>query len=154
MKACRRNVRFRFERHSSTTAASDAGAAGSHPRLRACRCRSTRNLTDEQLDAIRESGGIVGFNFSVCAMRPDGRLGEDTSLDTVVSHLSYLVDRLGEDHVALGSDFDGAVMPGSIRDASCLPNLVHSPRAHGFNDATINKITFDNWMRVFRRSWH
>jgi len=117
-------------------------------------CRSTRNLTDRQLDAIRESGGIVGFNFSVCDVRPDGRLDEDTSLDTVVPHLSYLVDRLGEDHVALGSDFDGAVMPGPIRDASCLPKLIHSLRAHGFNDATINKITFDNWMRVFRRSWH
>jgi membrane dipeptidase len=117
-------------------------------------CRSTRNLTDRQLDAIRESGGIVGFNFSVCDVRPDGQLDENTALDTIVEHLSYMVDRLGEDHVALGSDFDGAVMPRPIKDASCLPNLIHSLRTHGFNDATISKITFDNWMRVFRLSWH
>jgi membrane dipeptidase len=117
-------------------------------------CRSTRNLTDRQLDAIRESGGIVGFNFSVCDIRPDGHLDENTSLDTIVQHLSYMMDRLSEDHVALGSDFDGAVMPRPIRDASCLPNLIQALRANGFNDTTINKITFDNWMRVFRLTWH
>jgi membrane dipeptidase len=116
-------------------------------------CRSTRNLTDRQLDAIRESDGIVGFNFSVCDVRPDARLDENTPIDTVVQHLIYLVDRLGEDHVGLGSDFDGAVMPRPIRDASCFPNLIHSLREHGFNQRTLRKIAFDNWMRVFRLSW-
>jgi membrane dipeptidase len=117
-------------------------------------CRSTRNLTDRQLDAIRESGGIVGFNFSVCDVRPDAHLDEDTPIDTVVEHLIYLVDRLGEDHVGLGSDFDGAVMPRPVRDASCFPNLIHSLRDHGFNEDTVRKIAFDNWMRVFRLTWH
>jgi membrane dipeptidase len=116
-------------------------------------CRSTRNLTDRQLDAIRESGGVVGFNFSVSDVRPDAHLDPNTPIDTVVAHISYLVERMGEDHVALGSDFDGAVMPLPIRDASHLPNLIHSLRAHGFDDATLGKIAFDNWMRVFRRSW-
>jgi membrane dipeptidase len=117
-------------------------------------CRSTRNLTDRQLDAIRASGGIVGFNLSVCDVRPDAHLDENTPMDTLVQHFSYLVDRLGEDHVALGSDFDGAVMPRPVRDASCFPNLINSLRAHGFNDDTISKIAFNNWMRVFRLSWH
>lgn len=116
-------------------------------------CPSTRNLTDSQLSAIRESGGIVGFNFSVCDVRPDANLDEDTPIDTVVQHLSYLVDRLGEDHIALGSDFDGAVMPRPVRDASRLPNLIQSLRSHGFNDATISKIAFKNWMRVFHLTW-
>jgi hypothetical protein len=52
------------------------------------------------------------------------------------------------------SDFDGEVMPCPVKDASRLPNLIHSLCAHGFNDATISKITFDNWMRVFRPSWY
>ena len=116
-------------------------------------CRSTPNLTDRQLDAIRESDGVVGFNFSVCDVRPDAHLDPNTPIDTVVGHLSYLVERIGEDHVALGSDFDGAVMPLPIRDASHLPNLIQSLRAHGFDDATLRKIAFDNWMRVFRQSW-
>lgn len=116
-------------------------------------CRSTRNLTDRQLDAIRESGGIVGFNFSVCDVRPDAHLDENTPIDTVVQHLGYLVDRLGENHVAFGSDFDGAVMPHPLRDASCFPNLIRTLHARGFNDATVSKIAFENWMRVFRQTW-
>jgi membrane dipeptidase len=116
-------------------------------------CRSTRNLTDRQLDAIRESDGLVGFNFSVSDVRPDAHLDPDIPINAVTEHLSYLVERMGEDHVALGSDFDGAVMPLPIRDASHLPNLIQSLRAHGFDDATVRKIAFDNWMRVFRQSW-
>ena len=116
-------------------------------------CPSTRNLTDRQLDAVRESNGVVGFNFSVSDVRPDARLDQNTPIDTVIDHLGYLVERMGEDHVALGSDFDGAVMPLPIRDASHLPNLIQSLRTHGFNDATLRKIAFDNWMRVFRQTW-
>lgn len=116
-------------------------------------CRSTRNLTDRQLDAVRESDGVVGFNFSVCDVRPDAQPDPNIPIDMVVGHLSYLVERMGEDHVALGSDFDGAIMPLPIRDASHLPNLIQSLRAHGFDDATLRKIAFDNWMRVFRQTW-
>jgi membrane dipeptidase len=71
----------------------------------------------------------------------------------MVRHLSYLVERMGDDHVALGSDFDGAMMPRPVGDASRLPNLIQALRAHGFDDATLRKIAFDNWMRVFRRIW-
>ena len=110
-------------------------------------CPSTRNLTDKQLDAIRELGGVVGFNLSVCDVRPDGHLDEDTPIDTIVHHLGYLIDRLGEDHVALGSDFDGAVMPRPIKDASCLPTLMHALRAHGFGDVVVRKIAMENWLR-------
>jgi membrane dipeptidase len=102
-------------------------------------CPSTRNLTDRQLDAIRASGGVVGFNLCVNDVRPDARLDENTPLETIVRHLAYLVDRLGEDHVALGSDFDGAVMPRPVRDASCLPHLVAALRAHGFGDEMVRK---------------
>ena len=51
-------------------------------------CASTRNLTDRQLDAVRESDGVVGFNLSVCDVRPDAHLDADTPLDTVVDHLA------------------------------------------------------------------
>jgi membrane dipeptidase len=116
-------------------------------------CRSTRNLTDRQLDAVRDSGGVVGFNFSVCDVRPDAHLEPNTPIDIVARHLLYLVERMGDDHVALGSDFDGAVMPLPIRDASHLPNLIEALRRHGLNEASLRKIAFDNWMRVFRQSW-
>ena len=116
-------------------------------------CPSTRNLTDRQLDAIRQSNGVVGFNFSVNDVRPDAHLDADTPLDTVVHHLGYLVDRVGEDHVALGSDFDGAVMPRPIGDASCLPHLIAALREHGFGESAVRKLALANWLRVFKHSW-
>jgi membrane dipeptidase len=116
-------------------------------------CPSTRNLTDRQLDAIRDSNGVVGFNLCVNDVRPDARLDENTPLDMVVRHIAYLVERLGEDRVALGSDFDGAVMPRPIKDASGLQRLIEALRAHGFGEATLQKLAMENWLRVFRLTW-
>jgi membrane dipeptidase len=117
-------------------------------------CPSTRNLTDRQLDAVRESNGVVGFNLCVNDVRPDAHLDENTPLDMIVRHIGYLVDRLGEDRVALGSDFDGAVMPRPIKDASGLQHLVAALRDHGFGDATVRKLALENWLRVFCLTWH
>jgi membrane dipeptidase len=116
-------------------------------------CQSTRNLTDKQLDAIRESDGVVGCNLSVNDLRADGRLDENTPLSTVLQHLGYMLDRLGEDRVALGSDFDGAVIPRVVKDASGLQRLIEALRGHGFDDRTVRKIARDNWLRVFRLTW-
>jgi membrane dipeptidase len=119
-------------------------------------CPSTRNLTDKQLDAIRESDGIVGVNLAVNDVRPDGWLDEDTSLDLVVRHFAYLADRIGIDRVALGSDFDGATIPKLMGDASGLQNLFVALREYGFDDISLRKIASGNWMRVLRLSlgWH
>jgi membrane dipeptidase len=84
-------------------------------------CPSTRNLTDAQLDAICETDGIVGVNFAVNDVRPDAKPNENTSLDLLMRHFHYLVDRIGIDRVAIGSDFDGATIPAAIKDASGLP---------------------------------
>jgi membrane dipeptidase len=116
-------------------------------------CASTRNLTDRQLDAIRDSDGVVGFNLCVNDVRPDAHLDANTPLDIVVRHLSYLVDRLGEHRVALGSDFDGAVMPQAIGDASGLQRLMAALRLRGFGDATLHKLGMENWLRVFHLTW-
>jgi membrane dipeptidase len=116
-------------------------------------CPSTRNLTDRQLDAIGESDGIVGVNLCVNDVRPDAHPDEDTPLLMLTRHFQYLVDRIGIDHVAIGSDFDGAMIPAAIKDASGLPNLIAALRATGFDDDCVRKIAFDNWMRVFRLTW-
>jgi membrane dipeptidase len=73
-------------------------------------------------------------------VRPDAHLDEDTPIELVADHLGYLVERMGEDHVALGSDFDGAVMPRPLRDASRLPTLIEALRARGFDDAILRRI--------------
>lgn len=111
---------------------------------------TARNLTDRQLDAIRESNGIVGMNFSVGDVRPDGQRNADTPLTLVAQHIAYLTDRLGIDRVAIGSDFDGATIPAPIGDASGLPHLIEALRQHGFDDEDLEKIAYKNWMRVLR----
>src|SRR6185437_2316403 len=70
-------------------------------------CRSTRNLTDKQLDAIKASGGLVGLNFGVHDLRADAGRDPDISLDILAQHIDHLVERLSIDGVALGTDFDG-----------------------------------------------
>lgn len=131
---------------------SDAPLVATHSNAHAI-CQTTRNLTDRQLDAIRDSDGMVGLNFAVSFLRPDGRNSADTPLDVMVDHVVYLVERLGIDRVGLGSDFDGATMPQAIGDAAGLPALVEALRARGFDDAALRKIGHENWLRVLRRTW-
>lgn len=116
-------------------------------------CPSTRNLTDRQLDAIRDTGGVVGLNLAVNDIRADAHLEEDTPLDAVVRQIDYLVSRIGSDKVALGSDFDGAVVPREIGDASGLPRLVAAMCKSGFDELTLRKFACDNWLRVFGATW-
>jgi len=126
---------------------SSAPLVASHACVHAI-CPSTRNLTDRQLDAIRESDGVVGVNFSVNDVRPDTNLNDDTPLPVLSHHFHYLADRICIERVAIGSDFDGATIPAAIRDASGLPNLIAALRASGFDEESVRKIAFDNWMRV------
>ncbi len=116
-------------------------------------CASSRNLTDKQLAAIRDSGGLAGVNYAVSFLRADGGRVAATPLDTIVDHIAYLIERLGEDGVALGSDFDGAMIPDGLGSAAGLPNLVAALRRRQFGDALIEKICFENWMRVLQRTW-
>ncbi|WP_064694129.1 dipeptidase [Rhizobium aegyptiacum] len=133
-------------------ALSDAPLVATHACAHAI-CPSTRNLTDRQLDAIRDSDGVIGFNLSVNDIRADGHLIDDTPLDDIVRHIDYLIDRVGEGRVALGSDFDGAVIPRAIKDASGLPHLFEAMRKSGFDSESLSKFAFDNWLRVFGLTW-
>jgi membrane dipeptidase len=131
---------------------SDAPLVATHSNAHAL-CRSTRNLTDKQLDAIKESDGMVGLNFHVGFLREDGGDQADTPLDVMVRQIDYLVERLGIDRVGLGSDFDGATMPLEIGDVSGLPKLVAALRAGGYDDAALRKLAHENWVRVLRKTW-
>lgn len=113
-----------------------------------------RNLTDKQLDAIKESRGLVGLNYAVTMLRADARDDAATPLSDMVRHIDYLVERMGIDCVALGSDFDGATVPEEIGDASGNQKLVAALKAGGYNDADMKKICRENWLRVLASAWH
>ncbi|WOI55784.1 dipeptidase [Palleronia sp. LCG004] len=112
-----------------------------------------RNLTDAQLDAIAESDGMVGLNFAVAFLRPDGRMRADVGIDVMLRHLDHLIDRLGENRVGLGSDYDGAMVPEDLTSVADLPRLRSAMRDHGYDDALMEKLCHGNWLRVLEKSW-
>src|SRR5262249_38394132 len=117
-------------------AISDAPLVATHSNAHAI-CEHSRNLTDKQLAAIKETDGRVGVNSGVISPGPDGKRDEATPLSQVVDHIDYLVRQLGEDRVGLGSDFDGAVIPKQLGTAADLPKLVEEMRARQYGDALI-----------------
>lgn len=116
-------------------------------------CPHSRNLTDRQLDAIKDSGGMVGLNFATCFLRPDGQRGADTPVELMLRHLDYLIEKLGIDHVGFGSDFDGAMVPQEIRDVTGLPHLVSAMVRRGFGQTDMRKLCRDNWINALERAW-
>jgi membrane dipeptidase len=131
---------------------SDAPLVATHSNAHAL-SPSTRNLTDRQLCAIRDSGGVVGVNYAVTFLREDGEnLPDETPIAEIVRHVDYLVELIGIDHVALGSDFDGASIPSELGGLAGLPLLVDQ-LAERYGDADLAKVTDGNWLRVLGGTW-
>ncbi|NAR17042.1 peptidase [Acinetobacter haemolyticus] len=116
-------------------------------------CPQARNLTDAQLSAIRDSKGIVGVNFDVAFLRKDGQRDANTPIDVLLEHLEYLIDRMGEDHVGFGSDFDGALISTEIEDVTGLHGLIERMQERRYSTELITKICWHNWLNVLNRIW-
>ena len=114
---------------------------------------TTRNLTDKQLVAIRESEGMVGLNFSISDIRADAQRERNTPLEMYVRQVDYLVEKLGIDSVGFGSDFDGTWISQEIGDVTGLPKLIAALREHGYDEVALKKITHENWVRVLGKTW-
>ena len=131
---------------------SDAPLVATHSNAHAI-TPASRNLTDRQLAMIRDSGGMVGLNFATSFLRRDGRQSADMGWEDVMAHLDHLLTHLGEDHVGLGSDFDGATLPKGIGDVTGLPALQQAMLDHGFGAALVRKISSENWLALLERTW-
>src|SRR4051812_11302576 len=116
-------------------------------------CPASRNLTDAQLDAIAATGGVVGIVYAVRFIREDGAEQADTPLATIAAHARYAADRIGVEHVALGSDFDGAMIPDELGDVAGLPRLLDALRAAGFGEPELEAIAWGNWRRALAAAW-
>lgn len=105
-----------------------------------------RNLWNEQIEAIAETGGLVGIVFTF--------MTEDRSaatLDHVLDQIDYAVDLVGPEHVGLGSDFDGIEhTPAGLEDASKMGNITRELLERGYSEDDIAMILGGNWLRVFR----
>ncbi len=116
-------------------------------------CASSRNLTDDQIKLIGQSGGMIGLNFANGFLREDGRWQSENGVGSMMRHLDHLMKLAGEDHVGLGSDFDGARIPAQIGDVAGLPRLAQALKDHGYGEALVDKLTAGNWLKVLERSW-
>lgn len=111
-------------------------------------CPAARNLTDEQLRMIRDSGGLAGVSLNVADMNDDG--GESTALtiETVARHVEHFAQVAGLAHAAIGSDFDGCSVPDAIGDARGLGRIAEALSDRGWTRGEIKRVCWDNWMRV------
>ena len=113
----------------------------------------SRNLTDRQLDAVAASYGVVGITFARYDVVTSGSLKGDVPLAETVRHIQYMVQRMGVDHVAFGSDFDGTQISDELGDVTGLPKLIDLLRDAGLDEAALRKLAHENWERVLRDTW-
>ena len=106
-------------------------------------CDSLRNLSDEMLRAIAERGGLIGIGYW------DGAICDPTPRSWARA-VEHAVTIMGEDHVALGSDFDGAVAVAF--DTSGLSLLTAELMALGMKEQSIRKIMGENIVRFLREN--
>ena len=105
-----------------------------------------RNLDDRQLRAVADTGGVIGIMFQRSFLaRPDGP--RDGAM--VVEHMEHAVRVAGEDHVAVGSDYDGAIVPpDDLRDGAHYPRLVQHMLDRGWPPDRVRKVLGGNFLRV------
>jgi membrane dipeptidase len=116
-------------------------------------CATSRNLTDRQLEAIGSSGGLVGIVYACMFLRSDFAEDPDTPVQLIAEHARYVADRIGVEHVALGSDFDGTTVPAEVGDVAGVPKVLDALRAAGFTEGEVAAIAWDNWRRVLDAWW-
>lgn len=118
----------------------------SHSSSRAL-CNHPRNLTDEQLRALADKGGVAQVTFYHGFLREDGQ----ATISDVVAHLLHMIDVAGIDHVGIGSDFDGdGGVPGLASEAEML-NLTRRLINEGLTNAQLRKIWGGNFLRVMNQ---
>jgi membrane dipeptidase len=107
-----------------------------------------RNVDDEQLRAIADTGGTVGIMYHAPFL---GRGSEGLRASRVVDHIEHVVKTVGDDHVSLGSDWDGAITtPRDMPTCLELPRLVELMLQRGLREDTVRKVLGANYLRALR----
>lgn len=122
-------------------------------------CPHPRNVPDDVLELVKKTNSLVMVNFSpdfVSCKPSNSTTGlpdlypPNSTLHQVARHIKYIGDRVGYDHVGLGSDFDGIFQtPTGLEDVSKYPDLVHELMKMGVTDAEAAKLVGRNVLRVW-----
>jgi membrane dipeptidase len=138
--------------HSSDDAVREVAELSEDPFIASHSCAKglrdhERNLSDELLKLIASRGSVVGVNFHVGFLSDDPP--ESVTRKAVVEHILYMVDVMGPDHVAVGSDFDGAHPPVGLKSAAVIQLLAKDLLDRGLTQQDVDKIMYANALRVF-----
>ncbi len=106
-----------------------------------------RNLSDDQIRAVAAGGGLIGIFLVNTFLAP---AAAPVTVATVLAHYDHLLDLVGPDHVALGTDYGGVSsgLPAGLATVGDLPRLIAAFAAHGYSAATIQALCGGNYRRV------
>lgn len=114
-------------------------------------CKHPRNLSDHMLKMLGENGGVSGLNFYPCFLKEDGI----AKVEDIAEHASYMMDKGGEELVALGSDFDGfenQIRENWVNSVKDMPLLWEAFRKKGITERQIDKIMWENALRFMKET--
>jgi membrane dipeptidase len=110
-------------------------------------CPHWRNLTDNQLRAVADTGGVIGIIFHAGFL---SRRGGPRDGRMVLEHMNHIISIVGEDHVALGSDYDGFIIPpDGLRREPAYGRIIQWMLERGWTETRIEKILGENFLRCF-----
>ena len=110
-------------------------------------CPVSRNLKEEQIDRIVKSGGLIGLNFYGAFLTRE----KDPSIESILLHIDHFLSRGAESVLALGGDMDGCDLPRDMKTLASLPHLAERMLQHGYTEALIHKIFYQNANAFFMK---
>jgi membrane dipeptidase len=111
-------------------------------------CPHWRCLTDDQIVALADAGGVLGIAFAPAFIHP-----AHPTIDRLVEHICYVADLVGIKHVAIGSDFDGLGQATPVvPQVSDLVHLTRSMLAHGLSEKEIQQVWGGNFLRLLQQT--
>ena len=105
-----------------------------------------RNLTDEQIDILKDRNGLIGLNFCKDFIEFENKKG----VSALEHHLSYFLDRGCEKIIALGSDFDGCTLSSGINGLESMESIYNALINDGFSEQIVNGLFYNNANRFFK----
>ncbi len=114
-----------------------------------------RNLTDDQIRAIQETGGTVGINFGIWMTEPGVPLSrnENIGFDAYKQHIDHIVEVADMNTVAMGSDNDGTHIPKCLNSADKIPAFFDYLLENGYSEQDLQKLAHENLLRVLKATW-
>ncbi len=118
-------------------------------------CDHPRNLTDTQIKVIHEKHGTIGINMGMIFLNPGkpGKRDTEMGFDVIKKHIDQIVSFSDINTIAMGSDFDGVKTPNCMKDCAQYPKLFDYLSENGYSEQDIKKISHENLLRVFSKTW-